>query len=139
MLLNELFAKKVPYEVIKNSPSKFGTKANINGREIRFYATEMEDGEFDEWTVQFGEVQGSKVTAKMTGSGGELDVLAMVKDSIAEFISTRHPKAIHFTASKTDRSRASVYERMIKRLIPSGWKYERDDRDGEAWFTMVKA
>jgi hypothetical protein len=140
MLLNELFKKSVPYKVIKNTSSKFGTSAVINGREIRFYAIEDEGGEFDEWNVSFGQVlPNGKPTAKMTGSGGELDVLAMVKDSLNDFINTRHPKAIHFTASKDDRSRAAVYERMLKRLMPSGWTYDKSEHGDDVFFTMVKS
>ena len=138
MKLNELLKRKVAYKVIKNSSSKFGTSAVINGREIRFYAIEDESG-FDEWNVSFGEITSGKPTSKMTGSGGEFDVLSMVKDSLDEFILTRHPRAITFTASKGDRSRASVYERMLKRMMPSDWSYERNDHGGDVFFTMIKA
>lgn len=139
MMLSELFQKPTKYEVIKQSSTIFGTKAMIRDREIRFYAVESERGDFDEWDVSFGEVKkGTKeVTAELTGSGGELEVLGMVKDSIKEFIQRYHPKAIHFTASKSDRSRASVYERMVKRLLPSDWKFEKQENDAhDVSFTL---
>lgn len=139
MLLNELFKAKTDLKVLKSSPIRFGTSAMIKGREIRFYAVE-EESELDRWEVSFGEIVPGKsyATAEMTGSGGELDVLSMVKDSLTMFIQQRNPKVITFTAEKSDRSRAAVYERMLKRMLPAPWKFEKHDEDFSIRFVLTK-
>lgn len=143
MKLLELFQKKGEFELTKQSSSRFQTKAKINNRVIVFDAVENVSNDAAEWDISFGEIIQSKkyATAELTGSGGELEVLAMVKDSILEFIKRYHPNAIHFTAAKEDRARASVYERMLKRLMPSGWEFSKDDTkdDYDVFFTLRKA
>jgi hypothetical protein len=141
MLLNELFQAKTDIKVVKQTSTHFYTSSKIKKREIQFYAVENDSGMVGEWDVSFGEVQPGRkhATAMMTGSGGELEVLSMVKDSIMMLIEHYHPKAIHFTADKGDRSRAAVYERMLKRLLPAPWKFEKKDIGGDIQFSLTKS
>jgi hypothetical protein len=128
MLVTELFKKKIPYEVVKHSKTHFKAEGMINDRKIVFYAA-FADEEY--WTIGFAEEKNGQYTSAMTGSGASLDVLTMVKDAMHEFIEAYHPDMMAFSASKDDRSRASVYERMIKRLLPPGYKVavDKDPKD----------
>ena len=60
-------------------------------------------------------------TYALTGSGGEVQVFAMVGNSIKELVDRYHPSLIYFTAEKEangSTKRAVVYEKMLKKCIP---------------------
>lgn len=128
MKLNEILNKKVAYEVIEDEHGIFATSAKIGERYIIFFAgDEHDDGV---WEIEFKESKTSKhhgSTFDLTGSGNELQVFSMVKDSIKELISKHKPKSIVFTASKTNGSskRADAYERLLKRFTVPGYSFER--------------
>lgn len=141
MKLNELLNSKVRYEVIEDSSYTFATRAKIGDRYIVFYAGDQ-SGE-GRWEIEFKEAKTDKLMGKstfdLTGSGNELEVFAMVKDSIKELIATRKPEQIGFIADKADgSSRAQMYERLLKKFTPPGYEFERKDEDKHALFYMNK-
>lgn len=138
MKLNEVLDKKVDYEVVKARGGVFHTQAEINGRIIDFSAIEEMDGE---WEISFGEKNGTgKTSYGVTGSGGELEVLSMVKDSMLEFVQRYQPERMYFTADKENEkdTRARVYERMIKKFNVPGYKFNKDEVGPSTRFSLSK-
>jgi len=138
MKLNEIMNSKVDYEVVKARGGVFHTQAEIGGRIIDFAAIEEMDGE---WEISFGEKKGAKTAYGLTGSGAAPEVLAMVKDSMLEFVERYQPEKMYFTADKEgDKdNRARVYERMIKRFNIPSYKYSTNDSGKSIRFTLTKA
>jgi hypothetical protein len=139
MKLNELMNSKIDYEVIKAHGGVFHTRAEIGGRIIDFSAIEEMDGE---WEIAFGEKNGNgKTSYGLTGSGAAPEVLAMVKDSLLEFVERYQPEKMYFTADKDDdkNTRARVYERMIKRFNIPSYKYKSGSFGESIRFTLTKA
>jgi hypothetical protein len=129
MLVKELLDKKVPFEVIQDDDSIFATSAKIGNRYIIFFAGMEEEGE---WEIEFKESKDNPRmggTYDLTGSGNELAVFSMIKDSIKELIARHKPKMIVFTASKSDGSskRADTYERLLKKFVVPGYTFDRKD------------
>lgn len=139
MKLTEILNKKVDYEVERASGTLFHTRAEIGGRIINFAAVEEA---FGEWELSFGEMTATRATYAKTGSGNELEVFAMVKDSILEFISRNAPDVMYFTADKEGKkeknNRAELYDRLIKRFKIPGYKYSREKGDLHDRFLFVK-
>lgn len=140
MLLNEILNKKIEYEVDEESEDAFMTSALIGGRMIEFYADKFDDGK---WTLSFGEAKGGKVTTELTGSGSELEVFSMVKDSIVEFVKKYKPTIMSFTAAKNDKSdiknnRGDLYDRLIKKFKIPGYKASRYQGDHTDSFALEK-
>lgn len=138
MKLNELMNSKVDYEVVKAHGGVFHTQAKINGRIIDFSAIEEMDGE---WEIAFGEKnENGKTSYGLTGGGAAAEVLAMVKDSILEFVERYQPEKMYFTADKDNGkdSRARVYERMIRRFNIPSYKYSTGDFGGSTRFSLTK-
>jgi hypothetical protein len=129
MLIKELLNKKVDYEVDKQTANTFSTSATIGGRIIKFVADRADS---DDWDIEFAEhtdENDRKGTYKLSGSGNELEVFAMIKDSILELIQRYHPARLIFTADKDNGSgkRGDTYERLIKRFKIPGYSYDRSE------------
>ena len=138
MKLNELMNTKVDYEVVKARGGVFHTQAEIGGRTIDFAAIEEMDGE---WEISFGEKNGNgKTSYGLTGSGAAPEVLAMVKNSMLEFVERYQPEKMYFTADKENDkdNRARVYERMIKRFNIPSYKYSTYDSGNSTRFSLDK-
>lgn len=146
MKLNEILNKKIDYEVVRADNGVFHTRAEIGGRIINFSAISSDHD--DNWEIQFNEknAKEKQPTYARSGSGKELEVFSMVKDSIMELISRYHPATMYFTADKEHEgdNRANAYERLIKRFKIPGYSYQRQevpDREGSQGysdFTIVK-
>lgn len=131
MKLTEILNKKVDYEVVKSTSDTFKTRATIGDREIVFTAYPVEDGEGTEsWEITFGEkLKNGMTTFDQTGSGNELEVFSMVKDSIMEFINIYSPQTITFTADKDNNgaknNRAELYSKLISKFKAPNYEVDR--------------
>lgn len=129
MLINEILSKKVDYTVTRASDERFIAKAEIGGRNITFEAEKPYGEDDDVWEVEFSErgdhLQFGK-TFKKTGSGNQLEVFAMVKDCMSEFIERYKPTKIEFTAEKDgdNDNRANLYKKLLDKFNTHGYKVE---------------
>jgi len=135
--LGELLNRKVEYTVDRESNTSFQTSANIGDRTIKFSAWVTDEP--DAWEILFSE-RNDKIsgTYSATGSGNELEVFSMVKDSILELISKYSPAKITFTADKEGNKRASVYDKLLKRFKVPGYTHSRVDGSGFEEFVIVR-
>lgn len=138
MKLHELLNRKVDYKVLTKTGREFSTGAKIGDRDIVFTALYASDGNY--WNVEFEEFSkdAEHGTYDQTGSGNELEVFAMVKDSMLEFVKEYEPSEIYFSASKKDDkdNRADVYEKMVKRFKVPGYTMTRANKSiGAAKYT----
>lgn len=135
MLITELFDKEAKIKVEVEKPELFQASAPVNGRLIVFDAM-IDDADENTWEVAFRQIGGKNVRGAshgMTGGGAEFEVLAMIKDAMFMFADKYKPSEIKFTAEwdsgKDGKTRADVYEKMIKRLKVPGYTLERNDDD----------
>lgn len=130
--LDELMNSSVPYKTVSDKPKVFTTMADIGGRQLVFMA--LYDGPFDlhgnsvsAWSVDFSDHTDDKVSFSLTGQGNEYSVFSFVMASFREFIEKKDPGIIRFKAAKSDRSRADLYEKMLKRYLPPDYEFKRTD------------
>jgi hypothetical protein len=123
MKLNELFDKedhggKVAVDRKNGYDPVFEVTKQIGGREITF-TVEKDLGV--RYVISFSEdseqtESGEKSNHGLTGSGNEIEVMSFVMACMREFIQKFNPKAMEFSAFKTEQSRVQLYKRMIKRF-----------------------
>lgn len=96
-------------------------------------------GPTDTWEVTFGPIDYDEGQDRfaMTNDGNAQSTLATVAAILGEFVAKYRPDHVSFSASKGDKSRASVYTRMLKRLAP-GYDVELDDGSEHVHFLMNK-
>lgn len=133
-LLQELFNSDVPFAVAADTDDLLTTKATINGRKIVFNARneDIEGASLTYWYAEFFELGDQNDKKYNTTKGGkEFEVFSMIKKSMEILINKREPDIIFFSAAKEDRSRADVYEKLLKRYA-KGYTLVRNDRGGRA-------
>jgi hypothetical protein len=128
MTLLEILDRKIDYTVVRDTPDRFTAKAQIGQRLINISIEPDELGaEPDAWNVVFWESdlkgQGFKVHA--TKSGNELEVFALVKEVMQDFVKKRNPAVLIFSAEKQSGSRAKLYNSFLTRFKLPNYKYER--------------
>lgn len=135
MKLTELFNSKIDIEVTNESDDRFSTESIIDDRTIIFDA--IDDGDY--WVVEFGEVGSDGYTISATGSGGELKVLSMVKESLMMLIERYSPKMIKFSAASDGKhgARPRVYKKLVDRFSIQGYTAEVE-KLGDTVFTIRK-
>lgn len=141
----EVLNTKVPYEVEHAGAEQFSTSAKIGGRLITFYAS-TGDGEPGVWEIEFDERiektdnSPRKTTYKQTGSGSELQVFSMIKDSIIELVTRYEPEVIMFTADKEGENdtRAMLYARLLKRFNLPEYKTDVHQSSRKTEFTLTR-
>jgi len=143
----EVLNTKVPYEIEHAGAEQFSTSATIGGRLITFYAS-TGDGEPGVWEIEFdervenatGSMTSRKTTYKQTGSGSELQVFSMIKDSIIELVKRYEPEVIMFTADKEgdNDTRAELYARLLKRFTLPEYKTDVSQSSRKTEFTLTK-
>jgi hypothetical protein len=140
MLLSEILNRKIDYKITNATRRDFNTEAIIGNRKIMFDA-DSDNGL--SWEVSFLEKDLKSTSSRsydVTGSGNELEVFSMVKDSILELIKKYDPNEISFNASKKEgnATRANLYDRLIKRFKIPGYSYRRDETSANAYFVLRK-
>jgi len=126
MKLNEILNSKADIEVYVNQAAMFVTKAAIGKRTIEFHAYKFKEV----WSIEFNE---NGHTFDLTKSGNEFEVFAMIKKSMEMLIQEHDPKEMKFSANKKDKSRASAYEKLLKRFIPKGYSFTTGEQAGDSW------
>lgn len=136
MKLFEIASTDVPVQVTANYDEKFETTALIGDRTILFVAN-LEVESKNQWDVFFKEKL--KVPDEhwgiwsydKTGSGEEFKVTSFVISSLRAFVKEKNPSIFEFIASKTEGSRAKIYEKAMKRFFPSFTIERREVRSYE--------
>jgi hypothetical protein len=146
MLVQEILDKKIKYDVVKQNSTLFITRSTIGGRVITFTAL-IDDDSAGCWEIAFSENQIDALphhrTFGTTGSGNELEVFSMVKDSILEFVSRYNPVKFYFTADKPverggSNNRANLYDRLIKRFKIDGYSNDREAEEHHDSFSFTR-
>ena len=149
MKLLEILNKKfTDLSVNEDSEDWYSVDAKIGDRIINFDAqriVERISGVEHSWEVDFSEASKpsangvSKHTYALTKSGNEFEVFAFIKQCMEEFIKKHNPKIIKFTADKEGSvSRASVYERLLKKFLKGYSIKINDDGSRQVKFTLEK-
>lgn len=117
MILQELLDTKISdFSVMTDNDHEYDVEAKIGDRIISFGASKS--GE--KWSVAFLEKKNFALnfqTFDITGSGKEFEVFSFVKQCIERLIAKHHPEVIKFSADKSNKSRAGVYEKLLKRFL----------------------
>lgn len=123
--LNEMFDRPAEMKVMTQVADKYVVETKIGTRTIAFCA-KVEDPEDEPitWFVLFSEYGKGEDAYSMTGGGDEVKVMSFVKQCMHNFITEYQPDDIKFTADKegSSNSRATLYARMLKRLMPSTYE-----------------
>lgn len=119
MKLNELLDTSVKIEVTKKEHNKFFTEAVINGRIITFEAAYVSAKRA--WYVEFHE----EYDHGLTKNGKEFEVFSMIKQSMEMWLKEYDIKDFHFGADKDEPSRATLYERLLKRFLGNDWVWDK--------------
>lgn len=131
---------KIEYDVVKSTKTAFRTKQTINGRVIQFdaYIETDEDNGNVIAEVDFKERKpdDDRVTFKATGSGGEMQVMSMVCNSMKEMIQRYTPMRIDFSSDDEGTKRTKVYEMALKKYFPE-YDVEIDRGPSTAHFTLI--
>jgi hypothetical protein len=133
--IDESFNTVLPYNIVDQTDDTFrarfdtpkGTSMEVVADEIRgiwyvVFAPEGSDSE-NEWA--------------MTNDREALVVLSTVSAILKEFVAYYQPEKITFSASKDDKSRANVYDRMLTRLS-TGYKFSKREFGHTVKFNMLK-
>lgn len=152
MKLDEIMDKSVPYEIEHESEDGWSTAFKIGGREINLHITRREGSEEpDTFEIEFNQMykklfqtargaeERTVQSYKKTGSGNEFVVFSTVAKIVKDFIRKMKPKAFVFDGDK-EENRGPIYTKLVKRVIPAGWKMERDDETSPMYsqFRIVK-
>ena len=144
MKLFEILTKKfTDLEVNEDNEDQYNVTANVGNRNINFDAQRWTDEEFSYWEVDFSEEKMTdgklRNTYALTKAGKEFDVFAFIKQCMEQFIQKHHPNMIKFTADKEgSESRASVYERLLKKFLKGYSIMITDDGSRQVKFTLKK-
>jgi len=145
----ELFDKPLPYRKLgKLKPAKRGVHQSIDYE----FSTEI-DEVTTKVTTTFRDVDGTEQFSvefdvgdkfNITGLAGidAIKIFTTVVAQIKDFIESEQPIKIEFTAAKArgeGSSRSKLYDRMTKRLTPTGYILDaRPWRDGSRQYTFTK-
>jgi hypothetical protein len=132
MKLDEILGKPTEYKITLSTDKFFTAEFSSGTRRIRFNATRLRGGNGGVWEVDFAELtknaNGSEYeNTKKTGSGNEFEVFATVKALITTFIEKYSPAQLNLDSSKAEGNRAKLYQKLIAKNLPAGWKIERDE------------
>lgn len=125
MKLFELFNRPAEFDWVSKS-SNYGNAMFVTADVT--YKVLIGSYSFDQtrvWTVQFEALtmDADKWTIANTKTGNELEVFSTVIAVLKEFMSEFGVRSIHIQTF--DRQRASLYPKMLKRLLPQ-WQIHMD-------------
>jgi hypothetical protein len=114
--ISEAFDSKINYDIETNDADYLKAAAMIGGRKIVMVAWKEHLEGPDVWGIEFYQLKddGSK-TYKLTGSGGQMQVMSFWKQFIELLISMHQPARIVFTA-ETQNGRADVYKKVLPKF-----------------------
>lgn len=141
MLLNELFKRPVKLHISTETEDVFITEAEINGRTIKVHAHQpAPSASWVFWFEEEGEDEHGMPTRTLnqTGSGGELDVFALVKQTMEMFVKKYDPKAVIFEATKQGGDdRSNLYRKFLAKYAKN-YDVHETKRDGNTVFKLEK-
>ena len=139
MLISEILSKTLPFTIDEKTKEFFSAEFESNNRTIKFRASlELNDDEQDFWEIEFAERVRDREHHSLSGSGGEFEVFATLKKIIETFIKEYKPKAVTFSADKTEPSRVSAYERMFTRFKVPGYTFAKDTDKSQTHYQHYK-
>ena len=128
--ITEVFDKPLDYEWFRKSNLIWGGSFYINDEYIVVSISER--GKPDFWNIDFiGEVSGYKIT----GKGNSFQIFATIFKMIQEFLKTKKPKGIYFSAKES--SRIKLYKMFIKKYSSKIGYKQTDEYDGELGMSFV--
>lgn len=118
MKLTELFDK---FDLSKAntfaSSDEYVVNTIIGDNRIEFGATKSPARNTNRWNIDFHSSDSDEYrTYSMTNAGNQFEVMQFVMTCVRNFIEKYDPDVIIFSASKTEKSRVNVYDRLIKRF-----------------------
>lgn len=117
--LPEAFDTPVQGQVVRATADHFDTRAQIGNELVTFtshiYTDENQQSVAD---VLFGVKTGRGVTYGKTGSGNQMAIFTFVLESLGDMAARYQPDVITFDSAQEDRSRTTVYQRLIQRFAP---------------------
>ena len=128
-ILDEALDKPLSYNVTLNSSKYWIAEFKVDDRLIQFEAERIGGG----WDIIFGEMDQRDgeytdgMKTKKTGKGNEFKIFATIKALLDQFIEDKKPIMLSMDSHKGEPSRAKLYQRMISKNLPPGWKMERDE------------
>jgi hypothetical protein len=137
-IIKEALDKPLPYTVTNKTAKFFDAQFKAGEREIIFTA-QYTGGSF--WDISFAEREPGKdyESTKKTGSGNEFAVFATVKAILNQFINEYNPQRLMIDSFKGEANRTKLYQRMITKNLPAGWKMDRDDaHPSYTTFNLIK-
>lgn len=144
MLLREMFDKVLPWEWIQHDQGEDVARFDLSDKTGYTVTFEKQHGRvgMDNWSASFeryeiGANNRLSNSAKITGTGQSMSVFGTVVDIVKDFMKSKDPNQLMFTADKQEPSRVALYRRMVK-MFPSN-KYEVEQyADGVDEYFLVK-
>ena len=137
MLIHEILSSALDYKITHQSESLYRAAFIAGDRLIEVDIAKIPRAG-EHWELAFQERKpGKPGSMGITGSGDEFNVFATVIEITKAFMRTHGIDTLSFTAAKSDRNRSRLYQRMVNRLVPPGWKQDVDDSDRRTNFTII--
>lgn len=139
MLVQEILSSAYKYKVTHEGDSLYRASFDAGDRAIHVDLAKIpRTGEH--WELAFEERKAGKPGSMgVTGSGDEFKVFATVIEITQEFMREYKIDSLSFTADKSEGNRSRLYQRMVDRLLPPGWKQDVDNSgDYRTYFTIAK-
>ena len=117
--ITELFDKPEPFSYRRSHNGGYYYDADINGNHLVLFA----DNEKSVWYIDFEVNDNMEVT---DSGGNEVAIFSTVIAMLKHFVETASPETVKFTADKTEKSRISLYDKMVKKFAAeSGYSHKR--------------
>ena len=132
--VTEMFQSGKNWQWTNNTPNTVGTaeaRFEVGGIPYRFRAQKQAHGI---WHLAFSNQGPGRSSYGRTRDGNSIEVFSVVVDIMRSLLKTRGQEIeeLNFEADADDPARATLYRKMLRRLIPDGWdySYEWDGEDG---------
>ena len=143
MIISEILNKSPDYKIVKDVRDYYTAESIIDGRKI-VVSIELDD-DSSLWEVVFyeetDESEDIRVSRKfnLTKNGSEFKVFALVKEIVTNFIKSRKPKMIGFSANKGE-GREKLYQKLINKFNVSGYTVDKTnfEKSQSIFFTLTQ-
>ena len=127
MKLTEILDRPMSIKIIQQTPKSYRGIIEIGERQIEFrFSAWPEPGKWNFTFVELDDEFRDGETFGATGRGNELQIFASAKKFLEDAIKLYSPKAVYFEADKSGKdSRASLYDRFVKRWQPEGYRHRK--------------
>lgn len=133
--VTEMFQSGKNWKWTDTSPGVAEAKFEIRGIPYRFLA---QKDEFGIWNLFFSNQGPGRSSFGRTQDGNSIEVFSVVVDIIRSLLNTRgrEIEELEFEADANDPARATLYRKMLRRLIPDGWDYTYEWGDHGGRYTI---